>query len=168
MPPWPPSGRRTRPRLSARTENGGRLIHLARVDSNRTKLTSATARLLASLVVLLAALTEGVLSRTDAQAAGTQLDLPLLAVIGAGYVGYVALRALRSPWALAFRAAPSRRPRMASGAFAAPKPTAHERWPLLVALLLGPLVFLFAGLGGWVEDGRLVPLTLRASQYPVA
>ena len=134
------------------------------MDTNRTILTSATARLLAPLVVLLAALTEGLLSRTDAQAAGTQLDLPLLAVIGAGYVGYVALRALRSPWALAFRGEPYRRPQMAAGAFAAPKPTVRERWPLLVALLLGPLVFLFAGLGGWVEGRSLLPVTLRASR----
>jgi hypothetical protein len=47
-------------------------------------------------------------------------------------------------------------------------PGAGENWPLLVALLFGPFLVLFSGLGGWVEARGLSRGSRRATQtFPV-
>jgi len=47
-------------------------------------------------------------------------------------------------------------------------PGEGEDWPLLVALLFGPFLVLFSGLGGWVEARGLSRGSRRATQtFPV-
>ncbi len=133
-----------------------------------TRNTSAPANLLTPLILLLAALSEGLLPQEGAHVAGTQLALPLLLILGTGCVGYLALRAMRSPWESPFGGDSWGAPPKATEVYADPEPSAHGRWPLLVALLLGPFVFLFAGLGGWVEGRPPFQRSSPAFRYSAA
>lgn len=91
------------------------------------------------------------LSSREELYANLEYGFSVLALFGAaGYIGHLAASIPRRSEALAFSG---------SGTFgvvpaavlvpgAVPRGTAG--WPVLVALLLGPLVVLLSGLGGWV------------------
>ena len=88
------------------------------------------------------------LARPEEAYAGIGYGLSLLALLGAaGYAarltGRLATRLDPLPWASP--AAPAARASLVQGASAR-----GEGWPLLVALLFGPLAVLISGLGGWV------------------
>jgi len=74
----------------------------------------------------------------------------ILALFGAaGCIGHLAASLSRSSGALDFA---NRIPVRALTVAAVPGgyPAGAGEWPVLVALLFGPLVFLLSGLGGWV------------------
>ncbi|MDQ4129238.1 MAG: hypothetical protein M3151_15050 [Actinomycetota bacterium] len=81
--------------------------------------------------------------------ANLEYGFSLLAVLGAvGYLGHLAASIPRRSGALAFARSASVRVPPALVPSVVPRGTAG--WPVLVALLFGPLVFLLSGLGGWV------------------
>ena len=98
-------------------------------------------------LVLIGLLTD--VARPEEAYAGIGYGLSLLALLGAaGYAasltGRLATRLDPLPWASP--AAPAARAStLVQGAA-----VRGEGWPLLVALLLGPLAVLISGLGGWV------------------
>ena len=98
-------------------------------------------------LVLIGLLTD--VARPEEAYAGIGYGLSLLALLGAaGYAarltGRLATRLEPLPWASPVAPA-ARTSKWASGVSAR-----GEGWPLLVALLFGPLAVLISGLGGWV------------------
>lgn len=101
------------------------------------------------LVLLFAGLVADLLPHDEAYA-GIDHGLSLLALLGAaGCLGYLTIR-MSLRLGLGSGAPPSASGLPPASAVAG-GPEAGEDWPVLVALLLGPLVVLLAGLGGWVE-----------------
>ena len=101
----------------------------------------------ALLVLILAGLLRDVAPHDEAYA-GVDYALSLLALVGAaGCIASLAHRLARDPARL-----PQVGPNVPAPAAAdlGNPPNRGEGWPLLVALLFGPLAVLLAGLGGWV------------------
>ncbi len=100
------------------------------------------------LALVLVGLLAGV-ARPEEAYAGIGYGLSLLALLGAAWyaarlTGRLATRLDPLPWASP--AAPAARTSTSAQDFS----SRGEGWPLLVALLFGPLAVLFSGLGGWV------------------
>ena len=88
-------------------------------------------------------------ARPEEAYAGIGYGLSLLAFLGAaGYAARLTARLATRldplPWASP--AAPAARAEISASGLS----VRGEGWPLLVALLFGPLAVLFSGLGGWV------------------
>ena len=101
--------------------------------------------------LLFASLLADLLPQREVYEGAGRLLLPLLATLGfAGCLGYLSIHLARRP-GCTFLAGPSfTGPELSGGSFADVVTLVSGRWPLLVALLFGPLPVLFAGLGGWV------------------
>lgn len=98
-------------------------------------------------LVLIGLLTD--VARPEEAHAAIGYGLSLLAFLGAAggavcLTSRLASRLDPLPWASP--AAPAARPFSSAPGLS----VRGERWPLLVALLFGPLVVLISGLGGWV------------------
>jgi hypothetical protein len=122
------------------------------MDSPSSRVLGGDAGLRAGAGPLLALVLIGLLAnvaRPEEAYAGIGYGLSLLAFLGAAgcaarLTARLATRLDPLPWASpagpAARAGPSAQGLSVRG----------EGWPLLVALLFGPLAVLFSGLGGWV------------------
>ena len=122
------------------------------MDPSSLKVLGGEARLGAGAGPLLALVLVGLLAdvaRPEEAYAGIGYGLSVLAFLGAAgcaarLTARLATRLDPLPWASP--AAPAARaPAPASGLS-----VRGEGWPVLVALLLGPLAVLLSGLGGWV------------------
>ena len=104
---------------------------------------------LPALGLLLLGLLANVSSREEIYT-NPEYGFSILALYGAaGCIGHLAASLSRSSGALDFA---NRIPVWALTVAAVPGgyPAGAGEWPVLVALLFGPLVFLLSGLGGWV------------------
>jgi hypothetical protein len=104
---------------------------------------------LSALGLLLFGLLTSLFSREEVYA-NLEYGFSVLALFGAaGCIGHLAASIYRSSGARAFAC---RLPGRTLPAAVAPGsvPCGTAGWPVLVALLLGPLVVLLSGLGGWV------------------
>lgn len=100
------------------------------------------------LVLLLAGLLTDVAPHDEAYAS-LDYALTLLALLGAaGSIAGFTYRLSLSPYPLPWNRPAT--PGLPATAVLADVSKRGESWPLLVALLFGPLVVLLAGLGGWV------------------
>ena len=117
-------------------------------DRSTTSARVAT-RAPSGLGLLLLGLLANVSSREEIYT-NPEYGFSILALFGAaGCIGHLAASLSRSSGALGFA---NRIPVRALTVAAVPGgyPAGAGEWPVLVALLLGPLVFLLSGLGGWV------------------
>jgi len=122
------------------------------MDSPSSGVLGGDAGLRAGAGPLLALVLIGLLAdvaRPEEAYAGIGYGLSLLAFLGAaGYAARLTARLATRldplPWASP--AAPAARARTSGPGLS----VRGEGWPLLVALLFGPLAVLFSGLGGWV------------------
>lgn len=122
------------------------------MDSSSSKVLGGDAGLRAGAGPLLALVLIGLLAdvaRPEEAYAGIGYGLSLLAYLGAAgcaacLTARLATRLDPLPWASP-EAPPAR-----TSAFVVGVSARGERWPLLVALLFGPLAVLISGLGGWV------------------
>lgn len=128
---------------------------------------SLGAMLGAALVALPAVglLTMGFLPEQEAYANADYGFSLLSALSGAGCIGYSMYHISRfgitvHSWPAIARLAPA-------AAFS-DGPDAGENWPLLVALLFGPIPVLLAGFGGWIEACDVSRDPHPAAQYPLA
>ncbi len=122
------------------------------MDSTFSKFTARATTTSSDIVfpvlgLLLVGLLANLSSREEIYA-NPEYGFSVLALFGAaGYIGYLAASIPRRSEVWAFY-------RSATGVVPAasfvPGAGGPAGWPVLVALLLGPLVFLFSGLGGWV------------------
>ncbi len=122
------------------------------MDSPSSRVLGGDAGLRASAGPLLAIVLIGLLAdvaRPEEAYAGIGYGLSLLAFLGAAgcaarLTARLATRLGPLPWASP--AAPAARAETSASGLS----VRGEGWPLLVALLFGPLAVLFSGLGGWV------------------
>ena len=122
------------------------------MDSPSSRVLGGDAGLRASAGPLLAIVLIGLLAdvaRPEEAYAGIGYGLSLLAFLGAAgcaarLTARLATRLVPLPWASP--AAPAARAETPASGLS----VRGEGWPLLVALLFGPLAVLFSGLGGWV------------------
>jgi hypothetical protein len=134
---------------------GLNLFWRARINSTFSKTRARAASrtpfglVLPALGVLLLGLLANLSSREEIYA-NPEYGFSVLALFGAaGCIGHLAASISRRSWALDFAC---RIPVRALPATVVPGGNlgGAGEWPVLVALLFGPLVFLLAGLGGWV------------------
>ena len=115
------------------------------MGASHPPLRSASKTVLAAVFLLLADI---LLPQQDAYASA-EYGFPLLAAVGAaGCIGYLLSAIFRL-----HRAPFGSRGLLFGSSWVATSVDGRggEDWPLLVALLFGPFLILFSGLGGWVE-----------------